>query len=298
MTLVLGVDAGGTSSRAVVATLSGEVAGRGRAGPGNPAVDPRQAAANLGRAVREALTSVNPREVKAASVGLAGLTAATEELWRDFPVPPRVVGDVAVAFAAGTARPSGTVLISGTGAIAAKIIDHEVTRTADGHGWQLGDEGSAFWIGRRAARAVVRGARGPLAELVLRHLGVRTPEEVPAAVQARPPLALAELAPLVSAAVPDPVAVEIAEEAAARLARTLAEVHVPGTPVVLAGSVLTREGPVRRAVLDLLAEHRPGTAGDGAGAAAWLAARELLPPAEAAARHARFTRECGWTSES
>ncbi|GAA2824621.1 hypothetical protein GCM10020220_011490 [Nonomuraea rubra] len=68
-------------------------------------------------------------------------------------VPVASVGDDVTAFAAGTAVASGSVLISGTGAIAAKIIDHRAVATADGFGWQLGDEGSAFCSARAAARA-------------------------------------------------------------------------------------------------------------------------------------------------
>ncbi|MFI6390736.1 N-acetylglucosamine kinase [Nonomuraea sp. NPDC050540] len=280
MMLVLGVDAGGTSSRAVVATLGGQVLGRGRAGCGNPAAcPPREAFHQVGKAIAEALTASGPGDVRAAVIGLAGVEGLSEGLTAHFPVPPRVVGDVVVAFAAGTPAASGTVLISGTGAIAAKIIDHEIAVAADGHGWQLGDEGSGFWIGRQAARSAVRGTPGTLTAYVLKRLGVREPERVAVAVQAAAPLALAELAPLVSRAAGegDPAAVQIVERAAGLLARTFREVHAPGTPAVLAGSVLTSEGPVRRAVRDLLPDCAPVVAGRGEDAAAWLAARSLAP---------------------
>ncbi|MER7365842.1 ATPase, partial [Nonomuraea wenchangensis] len=100
---------------------------------------------------------------------------------------------------------------------------------------------------------------------------------------------LATLAALVSraAAAGDPMAVTIVEDAADRLAATLRRVHVSG-PVVLAGSVLTSEGPVRAAVTARLPGVPIGTARDAAGAAAWLAARPLLGDA-AKARHSAFT---------
>ncbi|MEV4177299.1 ATPase, partial [Nonomuraea sp. NPDC049709] len=109
---------------------------------------------------------------------------------------------------------------------------------------------------------------------------------------ARPPLALAELAPLVSRAARggDPTAVSIVAEAASHLVRTVSEVHEPGLPIVLAGSVLTAEGPVREAVQGLLEGASPAVAGDPAGAAAWLAARPFLDPRESQARHPRFVR--------
>uniref|UniRef100_UPI003F49888D N-acetylglucosamine kinase n=1 Tax=Nonomuraea bangladeshensis TaxID=404385 RepID=UPI003F49888D len=291
MSLVLGVDAGGSFSRAIVMTLSGQVMGRGRDGPGNPVAGVERAAVNLGKAVQAALASVDQTDVRAATVGLAGLAAADSSLWTRFPVPPRVVGDVVVAFAAGTPQPSGTVLISGTGAIAGRIVEHELVTVADGHGWQLGDQGSAFWLGRRAAQSAARDVCGTLTALVLDHLGVTAADNVPAAVQSRAPLALCELAPLVSqaAAAGDLAAHRIVAEAATRLVRTLREVHEPGLPIVLAGSVLTSPGPIRNAVLGLLAGEDVMTAGHGAGAAAWLAAKDLLPAFRAAELHPAFT---------
>ncbi|QFY07025.1 ATPase [Nonomuraea phyllanthi] len=321
--LVLGIDAGGTSSRAALYTVDGEPVGRGRAAGGNPVtLGPEQAAAHLTAAVLEAVPHPLNSQVEAVVVGLAGNAGAgrslAERVLRPLlpeATPIRVVGDVVTAFAAGTPSPSGAVLISGTGAIAAKIIDHVAVATADGYGWLLGDEGSAFWLGRAATSATVRALAahrprpapatptaggvtagdGLLAELVLRRLlpggaGADPSAQVAAAVYARPPLALAELAPLVSQAAEsgDPTAQALVAEAASRLARTAAQVSDPGLPIVLAGGVLTAEGPVREAVQGLL--EGAVTAGDPAGAAAWLAARPSLGPRESEARHPRFTR--------
>ncbi|MFI7227601.1 N-acetylglucosamine kinase [Nonomuraea angiospora] len=327
--LILGVDAGGTSSRAALFTVDGAPAGRGHAPGANPVtLGMDQACAHLTAAVQEA-GAVSLPHVSAVVLGLAGNPGACRALAARVlsPLlphgpPVRVVGDTVTAFAAGTAAPSGTVLISGTGAIAAKITDHEQTATSDGYGWLLGDEGSGFWLGHAAARATVQtlaalaalaaggpdspentgspesggsGGDGRLVALVVRHLLPEGAGEDPvarlaAAVHARPPLALAELAPLVSRAAEagDPVAQALVTEAAARLASTAARVHEPGLPIVLAGGVLTSEGPVRRAVEDLLADAV--TAGDAAGGAAWLAARELLPEADAQGLHATFTK--------
>ncbi|MBB5778267.1 N-acetylglucosamine kinase [Nonomuraea jabiensis] len=327
--LVLGVDAGGTSSRAALFTVDGAPVGRGHAPGANPVtLGMDQAGAHLTAAVQEAGSASLPH-VSAVVLGLAGNPGACRELAARVlrPLlpqgpPVRVVGDTVTAFAAGTAAPSGTVLISGTGAIAAKITNHEQTATADGYGWLFGDEGSSFWLGHAAARTTIHtlATTGPLAThtipdplatarppsaptsgdgrlvaLVVRQLlpegvGEDPVAQLAAAVHARPPLALAELAPLVSQAAEagDPVAQALVAEAAARLASTAAQVHEPGLPIVLAGGVLTPEGPVRRAVHDLLPDAV--TAGDTADGAAWLAARELLPQADAQALHAAFTK--------
>ncbi|MET7465097.1 hypothetical protein [Nonomuraea sp. NPDC005501] len=62
---------------------------------------------------------------------------------------------------------------------------------------------------------------------------------------------------------------------------------MPGEgPIVLAGGVLTADGPVRTAVMALLGEREVVTARDGAGGASWLAALDRLGDL---GTHARFT---------
>ncbi|GAA4194597.1 BadF/BadG/BcrA/BcrD ATPase family protein [Streptosporangium oxazolinicum] len=326
---VLGLDVGGTSSRALLLDASGRRAGYGRAPGGNPAAHGNAVAvANIGLALELALRGTDPGLVAGAVVGLAGGGALDhlvfDPMWAatGMRVPPRLTGDLGIAFAAGTAEPRGTALIAGTGAIAARIEDGEPVMIADGLGWLLGDQGSGFWLGREAAgaaaHALSRGdAGGGLTRLVVAALledeipgtgagvgemgggGAGTVEETRALAirlvvraQSRPPLELARLAPLVSraAAEGDPAALEIVSTAARLLCETVAEVRQTGetTPIVLAGSVLTSEGPVASAVRERLGPSAV-LAGDGAGAAAWLAGREAFgwDPATAARLHAR-----------
>lgn len=372
--IVLGIDAGGTSTRAVVAAPDGSRLAHGRGPGGNPTAHGVAAAcAAIARAVTEALagyggpgTADAPGPVLGVVAGVAGNKpfstgdgrAALERALGHLDLAPgariEVVDDVGVAFAAGTPEPSGTVLISGTGAVAGAVSHRRLDVIADGLGWLLGDLGSGYWLGHEAARAVVRRLASPRADRVdaapkarkepdLRrpapgaaslpeHVtalaghapnpGLPAPGEVLTplvtravlpdadpgldgrelaialitALQGRHPLDLARLAPLVSEAAErgDPLAGDIVAEAARLLTATVAEVRPPGdrTPIVLAGSVLTTPGPVRRAVSDLLARRwdAPVTvAAHGAGAAAWLAALPLLG-AEAVSAHARFVR--------
>ncbi|MFS1304649.1 N-acetylglucosamine kinase [Streptosporangium longisporum] len=331
------MDVGGTSSRALLLDASGRRSGYGHAAGGNPAAHGNAAAvANIGLALGSALRGTDPALVAGAVVGLAGSGALErpvfDRMWAatGLRVAPRLVGDLGIAFAAGTAEPHGTVLIAGTGAIAARIEDGEPVTVADGLGWLLGDQGSGFWLGRRAARAAARAlsrgdAGGTLTRLVMDALLDDTPPrpeatdpETPAPgrgvvgemgdgaagemralairlvvrAQSRPPLELARLAPLVAraAAEGDPVAREIVSTAARLLCETVAEVRpADGTgPIVLAGGVLAGDGPVGAAVRERLGSGAV-PAGDGAGAAAWLAGREAFgwDPATAALLHAR-----------
>ena len=77
----------------------------------------------------------------------------------------------------GCAGAPGVVIISGTGSIAYGRNERNQGARAGGWGHVLGDEGSGYWIGRAALRAVLREAdrRGPrtaLTPLLLRHFGV------------------------------------------------------------------------------------------------------------------------------
>ncbi|GAA3429009.1 hypothetical protein GCM10018953_61930 [Streptosporangium nondiastaticum] len=173
--LVIGVDGGGTSTRCVVATVSGEVAGRGYGGGSNilSSADP---GGSLRGALLAALAGLDPGEVTAGVFGLAGGDSARErteavatEAWRAAGLAgrPSVVSDTLPAFAGATAEASGAVLIAGTGAVAARIDDRRVTGRADGYGWLLGDEGSGTWIGRRAVRAVLASVDGRAAPTAL-----------------------------------------------------------------------------------------------------------------------------------
>ena len=182
MKLVVGVDAGGTASRAVAATPDGTVIGRGHAGPGNLFAHGPAAAHAIAAAVRRALSGTDPAAVAGAVLGLAGMgacadpmiTSALVDAWRSLGLtsPFTVVGDAVTAFAAGASEASGTVLIAGTGAVAAEIKNHEVVRTSDGLGWLLGDEGSGHWLGIRALRSAVRSWPSPFATTIAAHAGI------------------------------------------------------------------------------------------------------------------------------
>ncbi|SDD32497.1 N-acetylglucosamine kinase [Auraticoccus monumenti] len=299
MSLVLGLDAGGTSTRCLVTDERGVVHGRGRAGGGNPiARPPAEALEQFRLAVSAAVSDVDPSQVEVALLGVAGTGDRPEmpdvlgAVLRSCGVgcPVLVRGDAEVAFAAGTPEPDGTVLIAGTGAVSAQVVGGREGRTHDGWGWLLGDDGSGFWIGREAVRVALRsfdtGEPGPLAARVLELLtgGAVGRSELVLRVHADPPVALAALAPLVleAAVEGDPEAVDVVERAADRLLAAVDAVRPPGesTPVVLAGgiasSVVVGEPLVAR-----LGERWPAAplrvVVSAEAGAAWLAARLRWP---------------------
>lgn len=317
--VILGVDAGSSLVEAVAATVDGRVVGRGRSGVGNPiALPTADAVAHLGEAVRQALDGVPPTDVAQVVTGAAGIlrysrgpsAQALARTWGDggLTCPVVVVADAVTAFAAGTPRRSGSVLIAGVGAIAARIQDEEVTARIDGNGWLVGDDGSGFWIGRQAVRAVFaaldgRGEPTLLAEAVLATVtgDDRVPEDVESrlvvlrdAVYDGPPIALAALAPLVSAAASagDRTARRIVDQAVSMLMGTATALAAdgPDEPLVLAGSLMTAPGPVSGEVQRRLAARRgvkPLIAVSGAIGAAWLGIR-LVDPGVDTAVHGRL----------
>lgn len=190
--LVVGVDAGGTRSRAwlaaagAAAEVDGAALGRGTGGPGNAFSVGR---ADLTRHLTEAIAQAVPPEargrVAAAFGGFAGAAAGLgPDLGHDLALScledalaangitgaaVDVGGDTEVALASAPGAPAdGLVLIAGTGAIATRLAGRGRRAVVDGHGWLLGDEGSGFWLGGRAVRAALEAldGRGPWTSLV------------------------------------------------------------------------------------------------------------------------------------
>jgi glucosamine kinase len=325
--LVLGGDLGGTSTRILVVGTDGRERGRSTAAAGNPVSHPDGAAAAFGDALRAALAEVDPDRVEASVIGVAGVSALRTppvaarfgQVWADAGLrcDPGYAADLEVAFAAGTPEPDGSVLVAGTGATAGAVTDRRLTRTADGHGWLLGDDGSGFWLGREAVRAALRALdvgepSGRLFGAVLRELGAtgaadqvplararrateRQRDRVIEAVHSRPGVQLSALAPLVSAAYRDgdPEARSIVERAAAALLTTLGRIRDPEetTPIVLAGSLTSETSPVGTTLRALLPARFAGPvrpASTEVGGAAWLALAALDPALATRDAHARL----------
>lgn len=309
---MIGVDAGGTSTRCLVADADGRAGGVGTAAGLNQRSSGGDPVDRLVQAVSAALGEHDPAEVRAGVLGVAGAGAAGVGLaqrhaagaWRRLGLggEPVVVPDLLVAFAAGASEPTGTVLVAGTGAGAAAVVDREVVRQADAAGWLVGDIGSAVWLAREALVAVVADldGRGPATAisdpLLERLLGRRPPytaQDVIAKVYAVAPASLGELAPVVTAQAEagDRVAGDIVRRGVTGLLASLDAVRpdAPG-PVVLAGALLTRPGPVLAGVTDGLVERAVSTqrsATHPAAGAAWLALVSLDVTDEAV--HARLT---------
>ena len=120
--------------------------------------------------------------------------------------PFALVNDVEAAWAAGLGCADGIAVIAGTGSIALGVCDGNRLRCG-GWDYELGDEGSAGWLGKRLLGAFTRQAdgrdsRGALYELVRSELKLRDDFDVIAFAQAHYAERgrIAALAPLVTRA--------------------------------------------------------------------------------------------------
>lgn len=286
---VLGIDAGGTKTVALLADADGQVVGEGRAGGANlQAHGELEVEKVLHHVIDLALDGYGASPV-AVCLGLAGVDRDGDgEVIRGimrrlgFRERTLIVNDALIALVAGVPLGQGddtvgqgVVLISGTGSIAYGVNSHGQAARAGGWGSSLGDEGSGYWIGRRALKAVARDAdgRGPrtrLTPLVLAHFSVSRPEQLVSEIynHAQGKRAIASLGQTVdqARAEGDVVATEIMRKAADELtlaaASVVARLEMRGEqfPILLSGGMIRGAQWLATAVTNRLAEVAPRSA--------------------------------------
>ena len=187
---VLGIDAGGTKTRALLADETGRVVAEALGGGANLATHGELQVEKVLHSLVEKLEREGGGRAGAVALGIAGADrpadrAVLREILRRIGFRERVIvaNDARIAFVAGSRLRVGLALVCGTGSIAWGQNASGAIARAGGWGWHLGDEGSGFWIGERAIREVLRASdgRGPatsLEEPLLRHFGIARPEEV------------------------------------------------------------------------------------------------------------------------
>ncbi len=164
MKLVLGIDAGATTTDAVVCTPDGTVVGVASAGPGNwEEVGVEAAVAEIVAAARAA--GGEPRSLHAAGLALAGVDFAgdvelLEPALKAVGMPRRrvVVNDAFGALRAGSPDGVGVVSCAGTGCVSAgQTPDGRTFRTlAIGYG----EAGGSYELAREAVHAMARFYHG------------------------------------------------------------------------------------------------------------------------------------------
>lgn len=256
---VLGIDAGGTKTVCYLADGNGALVGEGRGGGANLQAHGELEVEKVLHAVVEAAYGERPIQPAAVCLGVAGVDRPEDDrVIRDimrrlgFRTRTLVVNDALVALVAGVGDRPGVVLIAGTGSIAYGVNQDGYAARAGGWGYVLGDEGSGYWIGRKALAAVVREAdgRGPRTQLsarILEHFGLTEASGLVREVYDKGlrRQAVAALGPVVEGAREqgDVVAAEILRSASTELTRAAAsvierlEMRGHAFRVVLAGGI-------------------------------------------------------------
>jgi len=277
MALVLAIDGGGSKTACAVAR-DGAILAEFSAGPSNLV---RISLEEARKALLEAMhgacqaAGVSLSELNAVCAGLAGVghdlirDKAEEILRSELKCPFEVIGDMEIAFDGAFMGGPGLVVIAGTGSIAYGRNERQDSARAGGWGSVISDEGSGYWIGRRAVslclRAIDTGQTTSLVHHILNawHFAMR--DDLVAFCNSQPPPNFAELFPVVleTALAGDTVAQELLTDAGSELAK-LAKIVVRKlwpvrvvVQVALAGGVFQNSAVIRQVFENSLRSERP-----------------------------------------
>jgi glucosamine kinase len=274
MTVVLGIDGGGTRTRASIVAVEMDIAGErvvARAENGSIKrlrVGEEAAEANLRELLKDVYAQAGVTKVFAASCGVAScslpgtvewITAVLQEFGAE---RCEVVGDEVIALDAAFQGGPGILQIAGTGSNTIGRAPDGSRESAGGYSSRLGDEGSGYWIGvnsvRRALHAYDREEPTQILEKVGEIWGTPSLEDLVSLGDSTPGPDFAALAPAVNelAEAGDPVALAVLQQAAADLVEFVLLVRaklrrhhrIAGeVPVAWTGGVVEKMSIVREA---------------------------------------------------
>jgi glucosamine kinase len=272
--ILIGADVGGTKT-AVAVSEDGKIVGRAD-GPG-AAVRPGRALASAStiiEVVRRALSAAGRLTGDVLLVGAAGAgrQPEREELrtalrTENLASHVGVTTDIEIALAAAFSDGPGIVVSAGTGSVAVGRDRTGKQHRIGGYGWQMGDEGSGYAIGRASLGAVSRAVDGrspntALSDRLLRATRSADFDSLVRWAAGASPAEVAALAPhvLEVAAQGDPLAQGIADYAARELSQLaiclLPKMDLtPPVKVAITGGLLGPDQPLRRTLLTKLSEE-------------------------------------------
>lgn len=171
----LGIDGGGSQTRALLCDRYGNLVGRGFSGPSNPCTQtPKDCFDHLCAATLEALSSEgldSLKNIQAAHLGIAGVAdesalqiirTAAQELFLGAHTKLSFSHDLKTAHVGGHAGAPGITLIAGTGSACFGVNAAGSEQITGGWGDFVDDAGSGAWIGLQALQVCVRQADGRL----------------------------------------------------------------------------------------------------------------------------------------
>jgi N-acetylglucosamine kinase-like BadF-type ATPase len=277
MSHFIGIDGGGSTIRVVIITHELDVLAEYLGPAVNPSFIGRdEAASRIQAAMRESLgqAGLTPEQITGVGLGIAGASNRYEwaadwlrGLAGEVTPQARIVpsSDYEIALVGAHGQRFGILLLAGTGSLAYGVNAAGESALVGGWGYLLGDEGSGYWLGSQALRAVVRMADGrgrptALYEAMIDALNLSQPLDlIPFLYGSTPRVAdVARLAPLVldCASQGDSVARGLVETGALELALEVRAVmyrlDMHGHAPMFAGSLLTTVNPLSTLVCSLL----------------------------------------------
>lgn len=233
MAFYLGIDAGGTKTECVVGddqrVLGDSVEGTIKIRKVGVSAADQKLHSAIHAACKQA--GVAPRDIACTCIGLAGSSIPEVADWAYAAIKQIVRSDVAVvndtviAHRAAFSDGPGVLVIAGTGSNVLGINERGESARAGGWGPIISDEGSGFWIGRRAVaqamRAHDRGCPTELLSAIKQAWKLSSLEDVVSMANSNPPPDFASLLPelLHCSDRGDAVAQEILRSAAEELAQ-------------------------------------------------------------------------------
>jgi len=202
----LGIDGGGSKTRALLVDANGNQLSYTESGPSNlNAYDEATVRASLFEVIDQCLQKITTLP-SSTCLGLAGASSPQVKQKLAAMVEPiglenlLVTSDAAIALEGAFVGGAGILLIAGTGSVCfGKPASGKIDRTG-GWGWLADDAGSAGWIGQRALETAVRQNDGriqgrALRDAVFAQLGIRHDEAISAKIY-QPLLKRSEIAAL------------------------------------------------------------------------------------------------------
>lgn len=239
----LGIDAGGTHTRARISEDLGTVLGSGEAGPANSRIGLSLAIEAIEAASQAAIASAGlgraDLPLVRAGIGISGLNRkGVLKGLREHPFPYEslaIASDAAIACLGAHLGQDGGIVIVGTGSVGFARVGDE-TIVVGGYGFPISDEGSGADLGLRAIRRSLWARDGRIAhtpmtqEIIDSFSGLAG--EIVAWMDKATATDYAKFAPLVMdhANGGDPVAEPIVQEAALRIDRLIRVLLDRGAP--------------------------------------------------------------------
>lgn len=262
---VLGIDGGGTRTTGIVADEFGSVYMHAVTGRSNPNTMQQAEFEEVICGLAMELKKQNEDIFNQLSVCFAGIAGVGESgrdvevaalLARELPAGTKVIvrNDAFNALYSGTLGGPGIVQIAGTGAVTLGINENREIARSGGWGYLFDDEGSGFYLGNEALKAVFRSFdnRGPatsLTDRITNYLDVQNVPDIIGKVYGKehPRSVVAPLARLVikEAQADDEVSKGIVEKACSEMMHSIEACHRRlfddnhPTVIVLSGGVFT-----------------------------------------------------------